>query len=100
MNKKKIYISGPMTGLPNWNFPSFNRVAQKIRDQGEFEVINPAEYGLVEQTVEDRCFIMAKAMTDICNSDALYMLEGWEDSSGARAEWALGYALGLEIVYE
>ncbi|GAB7445300.1 hypothetical protein OUHCRE11_44740 [Enterobacter asburiae] len=42
---------------------------------------------------------------DICLSmlrcaDAIYMLEGWEHSAGARAENALAEKLEMEIIFQ
>lgn len=30
----KIYIAGPMTGLPDLNFPAFHNEARRLRMQG------------------------------------------------------------------
>lgn len=38
----KIYIAGPMSGLVDFNFPAFHKMAASFRAQG-FEVVNPAE---------------------------------------------------------
>ena len=40
-----IYISGPMTGMPDENRPAFNEVAQALRAAG-WDAFNPAENGL------------------------------------------------------
>jgi hypothetical protein len=39
---KKIYVSGPMTGMPELNFPLFNAVTARLREMG-WEVVNPVE---------------------------------------------------------
>jgi len=39
---KTIYLSGPMSGLPGFNFPAFHAAAAKLRADG-FTVLNPAE---------------------------------------------------------
>ena len=36
---KRIYIAGPMTGLPDFNYPAFNAAAARMRALG-FEVEN------------------------------------------------------------
>lgn len=38
-----IYIAGPMTGKPEWNFPEFDRVAEELRAQGHI-VVNPCDF--------------------------------------------------------
>lgn len=42
MKERRIYISGPMTGLPDFNFPAFHDAAARLRERGH-EVANPAE---------------------------------------------------------
>lgn len=110
----KIYIAGPMTGLPEFNFPAFFAAEEKLQELGH-ECFNPArndteKYGIdVTGTTgkheEIDGFSLRQALSDdtqyICNeADGVYMLTGWEKSSGATAEHALAKALGLEIMYE
>lgn len=37
-----IYLSGPMTGVPEYNYPAFNAEAARLRALG-YTVENPAE---------------------------------------------------------
>ncbi len=39
---KKVYLAGPMRGLPLFNFPAFADAAAKLRAQG-YDVFSPAE---------------------------------------------------------
>ena len=41
MASKRIYISGPMTGMPEHNFPAFHAAADRLRKAG-WSVVNPA----------------------------------------------------------
>ena len=44
---------------------------------------------------------LKRDMVAICNDcTAIYMMAGWESSKGAKAEYALAKALGLDIYYE
>lgn len=45
--KNRIYIAGPMTGLPGLNFDAFNAKAAELRARG-WHVENPAEHGIQE----------------------------------------------------
>lgn len=115
----KIYLAGPMTGIPNFNFPKFNAVASHLRDQGH-EVFNPAErdiqrHGGIDISAGNSSgdpalaakvhgFSLREALADdtayICKeADTIAMLPGWENSKGARAEHALAFALGHQIIY-
>ena len=38
----RLYLAGPMTGLPELNFPAFHAEAARLRALG-YEVVNPAE---------------------------------------------------------
>jgi hypothetical protein len=113
----KIYLAGPMRGIPQFNFPAFYRAAAKLRAEGH-EVFSPAErdndvHGtdisvgntLGDETVAARehGFNLRRALGDdvawICaEADAIAMLPGWENSKGATAERAVAVALGLEVI--
>lgn len=111
---KNIYLSGPMRGHREFNFPAFDKAADKLIREGCL-VFNPAErdrnYGFDEAGMSGyeplhvlNNFDHRQAMADdtnfICTkADAIYMLPGWQRSTGAVAERALALALGLEVMY-
>ena len=102
----KIYIAGPMSGLPNNGYAAFPRKAAHLRAAG-WEVVNPAEMDLDEGLSPTREFTrqdyMRAARRDlraIQGVDALYMLDGYEAAPGANWEWAYAKELGLTIYYE
>lgn len=91
----KIYLSGPMTGLPDFNYPEFNRVAQLLRGQGHF-VYNPAEFDWQDVFPIRKAFAEFSAF--IClEADKIVLLPCWENSLGVSAELALAKNCGLEI---
>lgn len=112
----KIYLAGPMTGIPFFNYPAFDAAASILRADGH-EVFNPADHdremfggdisnetGSAEQSAADHGFDRRAALKAdlswICdNAEGIAMLPGWEKSSGANAEIALSRALSLEIIY-
>lgn len=94
---KTIYISGPMTGLPDLNFPAFHAAASLLRAQGH-EVRNPAEVGEEPgKTWED---YMRKDLRLLCDCDAIYMLPGYKNSRGACLELTVAERLGFEVMYQ
>lgn len=109
----KIYLAGPMAGIPDYNRPLFYEVAEALEDGGWDEVFNPADndvklFGSFEACDEaikaDRSAALRLMLgSDLAwiakNADAIAMLPGWERSYGARAEHVLAVALDLEIIY-
>jgi len=89
-----IYLSGPMTGLPDNNYPAFNAAAEQLRDRG-FEVVNPAEAPTCDTWVE---YMRHDLVELIQHADALVYLDGWENSKGAGIEIYLANALGIHCI--
>ena len=97
----RVYISGPMSGLPDNNFPAFHAAAADLRGLG-YEVVNPAEIdaGVRADEVGTDAFWRACMRADIkalCDCGALALLPGWERSKGAHIELNLAHRLGMRI---
>jgi|GEM_PF-363258 len=91
----KIYIAGPMTGLPDYNRPSFH-LADALLNKAGHVVLNPAFLpdGLSQPEYMDICCAMVRS----CNG--IYMLSGWKNSDGAVAEYHLAVKLGKSIFFQ
>jgi hypothetical protein len=97
-----------MRGYERNNFPAFDAASAKLRADGH-EVFNPAErdreeYGPAIEFGDVPEFDIRDALGAdlawICeHAEGVAMLPGWENSRGAKAEWATAVALGLEIRY-
>lgn len=102
----RVYLAGPMTGIPEFNFPEFDRNAAILESAGH-TVFNPAqmdrELGFDPTVPEVSGQFLRDALrrdlSAICGADAIAMIQGWEKSGGARIEWMLAVHLGLEIIY-
>jgi hypothetical protein len=92
-----VYLSGPMRGLPDFNYPLFNSVAENFRSAG-LTVLNPAENFDGDQS-RDFADYMRADIKMLMKASTIFMLPGWQDSEGARLEYLLAKALGLEIIY-
>lgn len=96
----KVYISGPMSGIKDENFPTFNAAARALRTLG-YEVVNPAEFKVDVTGLEGKGrwvkFLKAdiKALMDC---DGIVMLPGWQKSEGAKLEHYNAKALDLVIM--
>ena len=118
----KVYLAGPMRGIKDFNFPAFHVAAAQLRAEGH-EVFNPAErdeeefgaeilktatgseaevaarMGFSDQLGLARKCFLADTMWICLHAEAIAIMPGWETSRGARAEKALGEAIGLEILH-
>ena len=78
---KKIYISGPMSGYDECNYPAFNAAAEELRSLG-YEVFNPAEHNTGASYWET----LRGDMEALLTCDAVALLDGWHYSKGASIE--------------
>lgn len=118
--RMRIYICGPMTGLPNNNFPAFNAAARRLRDEGHF-VINPVELSAMFGTPDELADsfaayydpsgcsgdddgiaenVMAADLAALRSCDTILLLKGWENSRGARTELRVAIEHRLQIMLE
>lgn len=102
-NRNVYYISGPMSGYPQFNVPHFRRAAQVAR-RAAIQVVSPVE--LDGAVVESACLespdgvlvdgkICGATWGDLLSRDVkviadeaqgILLLEGWWRSRGARLE--------------
>lgn len=99
MEKKiKIYISGPVTGTTDY-LERFAEIEKRLKDVG-FSPLNPVK--IQEQMPGDTGYVdymrLSMCLLEMC--DGIFMMDGWEDSDGATAEYSYARALGLDHYYE
>ncbi|MDE2106445.1 MAG: DUF4406 domain-containing protein [Patescibacteria group bacterium] len=108
MSGKRFYLCGPMSGIPQFNIPMFDRIAARCRAFYEDEIVSPAELDDPEtrkaalaspdgapgsgsangQTWGDFLARDVKLVADTI--DGIIVLPGWERSRGARLEVFVG----------
>lgn len=93
----RYYISGPMAGLPDLNFPAFNAVAERLRHHNRL-VVNPAEVALPGGSTPHE-FLHADLLTMLRDCNSLILLPGWPQSRGARLELAVASDLHWPIYF-
>jgi len=93
---RRIYVSGPMTGLPNHNFPAFHAAAARLREAG-WEVINPAENFGGRTDLPRETYLRADVIL-VAQCEAMALLPGWQESRGAKLEYLLARELGMPVL--
>lgn len=93
----KLYIAGPMTGLPQLNFPSFIDAAKQLREAG-YEVISPAEECPNEEgDAMDWKTAMKIVLHAVIDVDGIATLLNWQLSKGAKLEIHIANELGMPV---
>lgn len=99
MKKKKIYISGAITGLylPD-ALKNFENAVKEVEQMGH-EAVNPMEL-VKKQEGWDWNDYMKADIKILIECDGIYMLDNWEDSKGAKVERELAIGLGFIDLYQ
>ena len=100
-NSMILYLAGPMSGIPDHNFPMFDRVAGLLRDLGH-GVVSPADVNrkhgyseandeFVAGTIDPKEYakLFKLDVQEILGCEGMVMLPGWVKSKGAKLEFAL-----------
>ena len=104
----RIYISGPITGVDDY-MERFDKAehhvlenARYVDDWQYYDIItvNPARILAEAATAFSYDQLMELCITMVNNCDANYMMDGWENSKGARKELERAEMLALEVLYE
>jgi hypothetical protein len=93
-----IYIAGPMSGIEDFNYPAFRAAETQLRALG-YDVLNPADIEAENTTGEPQPWewYMRAAIHMVARADAMALLPGWENSTGATLEHKIGTALKHDI---
>ena len=101
--KGRVYIAGPMSGIPEYNFPAFHAAAKAWRALG-WEVVNPAEmdeeldgFDAKADVARSHEHYMRRDIPEVAKCDAIALLPGWENSKGANSEITVGKMCGLDF---
>jgi Domain of unknown function (DUF4406) len=113
----KLYLAGPMTGLPQFNFPAFHAAAAVLRAKG-VEIVSPAELDSdaikseaikstdgklsAEGTIGGETWgeILARDVIVIADTvDGIVFLPDWHKSRGARLEAFVALLTGKKHFY-
>lgn len=99
------YLSGPMRGKPDYNFPQFHEVEDALREwlgspaqsTDDHEVLNPADDfgGDASRPVVD---YMLMDIQQVLTADVIVLLPGWQHSEGSGREVSVAMWTGKRFM--
>ena len=104
--KLRAYIGGPMTGIPQHNFPAFDAARADLERRG-YAVVSPADIDRDFEITEERTAaltgrflkaVLIEELNEIFNCDVIFALPGWERSKGFAVEAAFARCFGIPII--
>jgi hypothetical protein len=95
----RIYISGQISGLEYADaFERFEQAENKFKDDNWDEIVNPMKLNHEhDKSWENYMLVDIKALFEC---DAIYMLNNWGNSKGARIERSIAIEMDIIIIYE
>ena len=90
----KLYVCGPMTGLPEFNYPAFRTAAERLTDAGYPSRRRVRRRGTRPRGWSD---YMRRALGLLVQCQGVAVLAGWQTSRGARIEAKLAQDLGMVV---
>lgn len=99
------FISGPMSGYEDFNYPLFHEVGRYLKEKRE-PFFSPAHHSAgheLEPPEPDEAmsweYYMKKSLRMLLGSDRILMLPGWKESRGASLERELAIVLKISVEY-
>jgi hypothetical protein len=90
---KLYYLCGPMTNLPEHNFPAFYEAASRLRHNG-FKVVNPAE---LNPERPHRALAFKRDFKELLKCTSIILLPGFPYSNGAMKEIMVAAEFGYDV---
>lgn len=96
-----VYISGPITDIPDLNRPSFIKAQRMLLSAG-CSIFNPMHIeGPIDPLKDDALwsYYMHFCVRALPECDSILMLPDWQNSKGAKWEHRIAEMLGLQVFY-
>ena len=104
----KIYLSGKISGDPNWE-AKFNKWEKYFIELG-YEVVSPTYTAKIlqerhkklnysEPVWQDYVLLGLHFLNNFDKEDAIFMIPDWQESDGAKIEKIFAGHIGIKIMY-
>ena len=104
---KRVFLSGPMSGIDHYNAPEFTRAHAVCKEAEAFSVFNPAEEWLNGYETRSHEYYLRTCVHELTRErledyepfyDVVVQLPGWENSEGAKTEAIVASACGIPCI--
>ena len=92
----RIFVSGPMTGLPDYNMPAIEKAAAHL-DQAGYIVVNPGIRGVIPSYTH--ADYMRNYIRVLLDCDGVAVLDGWTKSRGAVLDVQIAEGIGIKVMH-
>lgn len=104
----RLYLAGPMAGLPDANYPAFDAAAERLTELGHQPVSltrdlirqskwHPSRERFLAECPDAHARIMKNDLAHLLTCEGIVLLEGWKVSKGATLEALVARAAGLRF---
>ena len=90
----RVYVAGPVTGVPELNRPAFEEAAGRIVGAGHTAIV-PHWFVPADASWQDA---MRTSLDLLAACEVVALLDGWERSRGAKLEARVAYELGMPVM--
>lgn len=97
-SKRKVYLSAPISGRDLEKVRKKFKSAQIMFETAGYEVVNPMENGLPQDSTTNQHMKRDVQLLTECN--AIFMMDKWTHSQGCYTEFMVATAIGLEMIFE
>lgn len=93
---KRIYIAGPISGMPQYNRPAFKHAKGILRAYG-YQPVSPLDLVPEDEPEQPYLYYIKQGLELLDSCQAALFLPGWRRSPGARIERIFARREGKDI---
>ena len=107
VRNKKVFLSGPMSGIDHYNAPEFTRAHAICKEAGASFIFNPAKEWLDGDDTKSHEYYLRTCVHELTKErfedydpfyDILVQLPEWKNSEGAKTETIVANACGIPCI--
>lgn len=91
-----LYLSGPITGMPELNKPAFDELREVLRPLFKNVLVPHDFFDGVDTEGWTWQQYMRTCIRELVTADAIFLMSGWASSRGAKLEAHIAEQIGLQ----